>query len=110
MAKPINIDQNNFAEVVLKSKVPVLVDFGAQWCAPCRAIAPLIDQLAEEYDGKINVAAVNVDQNHQLAAKYNIMSIPSVMIFDQGKVVQQLVGFKPKSQFKRALDDLLKSK
>jgi thioredoxin 1 len=110
MAKLINVDQNNFAEVVLKSKIPVLVDFGAHWCAPCRAIAPVIDQLAEGYDGRVNVAAVNVDENPQLAAKYNIMSIPSVMIFNQGKVVQQLVGFKPKSEFKRVLDNLLKNK
>ncbi len=108
MAKSIDVDQNNFAEVVLKSKIPVLVDFGAHWCAPCRAIAPVMDQLAEEYRGKVNVARVNVDESLQLAAKYNIMSIPSVMIFRDGKIVRQLVGLKPKNEFKRALDNLLR--
>lgn len=89
---------DNFDTEVLQAGVPVLVDFWATWCAPCKAIAPLIDAIAEEYDGKVKVGKVNVDDNPSTPGKYGVRGIPTVILFKDGKVVDQVVGAVPKAQ------------
>lgn len=107
MSKPVEIQDGNFDNIVLQSKTPVLVDFWAEWCGPCRMVAPVVEELAEEYDGKITFAKVDVDQNPQIAGKYGIMSIPTLIIFKGGKPLSNIVGFRPKAELKRSLDDAL---
>ena len=97
--------EDNFQKAVLQSKLPVLVDFWAEWCAPCLAAAPILEELAKEYNGKINFARVNVDGNSPLAAKYGIAAIPTLLIFKDGQPMQQIVGYKPKRELKKILDD-----
>jgi thioredoxin 1 len=97
--KTIEANQNNWQSDVLESSVPVLVDFWAEWCGPCRAIIPTLDQLAEEYDGKLKVAKVNVDQNRDLAQQFGVRSIPFLLIIKDGKVAEQMVGALSKPQF-----------
>ena len=88
----ITLDQANFEDTVLKSKVPVLVDFWAEWCGPCRMISPLLEQIANDHAGKVEVGKVNVDQEQALASKYGIQSIPAFFIFKNGQVTDQFVG------------------
>ena len=107
MSKPVEIQESNFDTVVLQSKTPVLVDFWAAWCGPCRMVAPLVEELAEEYDGKVTFAKVDVDQNAQVASKYGIMSIPTLIIFKNGKPMSNIVGFRNKAELKHNLDDAL---
>jgi len=97
------LNEASFQSEVLEAGVPVLVDFWAVWCGPCRMLTPTIESIASEYEGKVNVAKVNVDENQQLAAKYGIMSIPTVMIFNEGKVVEQFIGVQPKGVYEDAL-------
>ena len=97
--KTLEANQNNWQNDVLESPIPVLVDFWAEWCGPCRAIIPTLDQLAEEYDGKLKVAKVNVDQNRELAQQFGVRSIPFLLILKNGKVVEQMVGALSKPQF-----------
>lgn len=96
-----------FGEHVLNSQVPVLVDFWAEWCGPCKAIGPTVEQLAAEYEGKAKVFKVNVDHEGALAEKYGIMSIPALLVFKGGKVVDQMVGAAPKPQIKALIDRAL---
>jgi thioredoxin 1 len=105
MADLVFTDQN-FEEEVLKSELPVLVDFWAEWCHPCRIVGPIVEELATEYAGKLKVGKVNVDQN-QVAGNYGIMSIPSLLIFQNGKVVKSMVGAQSKENFKREIDSVL---
>jgi len=107
MTKPFEVDDGNFEQVVLQSKIPVLVDFWAPWCRPCIMAAPVLEELAEEYSGKITIAKLNVDQNGVTAAKYKIMAIPNLIVFKDGKPVSQIVGYKPKAELKRELDAVL---
>ncbi len=107
MSKPIAVDDSNFDQVVLKSKKPVLVDFWAAWCGPCRMVAPVVDELAEEYTGKIDFAKVDVDQNPKIAGQFAVMSIPTLVLFKNGKPVTNLVGFRPKAELKKSLDATL---
>ncbi|RME94295.1 MAG: thioredoxin [Verrucomicrobia bacterium] len=109
MASPdvLTLDESNFQTEVLQSDVPVLVDFWATWCGPCRMIAPLIDELAAEYKGRIKVGKVDVDQNGQLAQQYRITGVPTLMIFKNGQVVEAMVGVKPKPELKKAIDAAL---
>jgi thioredoxin 1 len=93
---------------VLKSDKPCLVDFWAEWCGPCRMVGPIVEEIAKDYAEKLKVGKLNVDQNGQTAAKYGIMSIPSLLIFNQGKVVEQIVGAAPKKQFVEKIDKILK--
>jgi len=93
-------DENNFDAEVLQSDIPVFVDFYADWCGPCKMMSPVIDQLAAEYEGKIKVGKVNVDENGDLAVKYGIMSIPIMVFFKNGQPVDRIVGAIPKPQMK----------
>jgi len=102
------VGEDNFQKAVLQSKLPTLVDFWANWCAPCLAAAPILEGLAKEYEGKVNFAKVNVDGNSSLAAKYGIAAIPTMLIFKDGQPVQQIIGLKPKKGLKKILDALLK--
>ena len=107
MRKPIVVDDANFEQKVLKSEIPVLVDFWAPWCRPCLMAAPVLDELADEYAGRINFAKLDVDQNNKTAAKYGIMSIPNLIIFKDGEPISNIVGYKPKAELKRGLDAVL---
>lgn len=96
MAKPAEFTDANFETEVLKSDLPVLVDFWAEWCGPCKMIAPTIEQLAGEYEGKLKVGKIDVDVHQQMAMKYNVRGIPTLLIFKGGKPVEQIVGALPK--------------
>jgi len=100
----IALTQENFAQQVLQSPVPVLVDFWAEWCGPCKMIAPLLDELAEEYEGKVKIGKVNIDEQQALAAEYGIRAIPTLLLFNQGEVADQIVGARSKCDFKASLD------
>ena len=107
MTKPIEVNESNFDATVLKSKMPVLVDFWATWCRPCMMVAPLVDELATEYAGKITFAKLDVDQNQKIASQFGVMSIPNLIVFKNGKPAYQVVGFKPKAELKKTLDSAL---
>ncbi len=94
--KPIEITDNNFETEVLKSNLPVLVDFWAIWCMPCKMIAPIVDEIANEFEGQLKVGKVDIDSNQNFAMKFGIRSIPTLLIFKDGKVVEQIVGAAPK--------------
>lgn len=108
MAKPIVLSESNFKQEVLESDKPVLVDFWAGWCAPCNMIAPAVAEIADDYDGKIKVGKVDVDANQQIAANYGLRSIPTLLLFKDGKVVESSVGVIPKQQITQLIDRHLK--
>jgi thioredoxin 1 len=89
----IHVSDTDFEEVVLKSTLPVLVDFYAEWCGPCKMAAPIIDEMAEEYDGKVVIVKLDVDQNQETAGKFGVMSIPTMVLFKDGKELERKVGF-----------------
>jgi thioredoxin 1 len=99
MAKEVNV--RNFEEEVLKSDLPVLVDFWAPWCAPCRMVAPVLEEISKEYEGKLKICKVNVDESPELASQYGIMSIPTLLIFKGGIIVEQAIGAMPKQDLER---------
>lgn len=107
MTKPVAVEDSNFEEKVLKSPKPVLVDFWATWCKPCLAVAPIIDDLAEEYGDRIEFVKLDVDENMKTAATYSVRSIPTILIFKDGKPVSHTVGLRPKSELKQNLDSVL---
>ena len=107
MAHPIAVNDIDFEEQVLKSDTPVLVDFWADWCAPCRMVAPIVEELANEYDGRVTFAKVDVDANAKTSIKYGIRSIPTLLVFKGGKPVDQIVGAVPKAVLKKHLEGAL---
>lgn len=110
MTEPLKVDDQNFKGVVVEAKVPFLVDFWAPWCAPCRAIAPTVEELAGEYAGQVGFGKVNVDENPRVATEYGVRSIPTLLLFKEGKPVKQIVGLRPKKELKKHLDDVLADK
>lgn len=104
MSKALKFSDDSFEEDVLSSDKPVLVDFWAEWCGPCRMVGPIVEELADEYEGKAKIGKVDVDNNPEISAKYGIRSIPSLLIFKNGEVVDQIVGAVPKAQLKKQLD------
>ncbi len=107
MTHPVAVTDADFEEKVVKSKTPVLVDFWAEWCAPCRMIAPMVEELAGEYEGKLNVVKVDVDASPNVSGKYGIRRIPTLLIFKNGKIAEQVIGAVPKSVLKKRLDSAL---
>lgn len=105
--KVLAFGDDNFETDVIKSDIPVLVDFWAPWCAPCKAIAPVVDTLADEYEGKIKVGKVNVDENPATPGKYGIRGIPTIMLFKDGKLIDQVVGAVPKAQLEALIKKAL---
>ncbi len=104
MSKPITVNDNTFQKEVLESPVPVLVDFWAPWCAPCRIIAPVVEEIAREYAGLLKVAKLNTDENSETAMRYQIMGIPTLGIFVNGQMVDQIVGAYPKEHIVQKLN------
>ena len=101
----VELSSANFDQEVLKSDTPVLVDFWAEWCGPCKMLTPVLDELATEYDGKVKVGKVNIDNDQPLSVQYGIQSIPTLLVFKNGQVQEQHVGLKSKTVLKEALDN-----
>ena len=106
MASPkiLALTQENFAREVLQSSVPVLVDFWAEWCGPCKMIAPILDELADEYEGRVRIGKVNIDEQQGVAAEYGIRAIPTLLLFDKGQVADQIVGLRSKRDLKASFE------
>ena len=98
MAKPIHVTDRTFDAEVLTSEIPVLTDFWAEWCSPCKMVAPILDEIAEEYDGELKIAKLDVDENGETARRYGVKSIPTLILFRHGQLVESLVGAMPKGQ------------
>ena len=104
MTKPYEVTDANFESEVLKSDKPVLVDFWAPWCGPCRMVAPIVEELSDEYEGKVKFVKLNTDDNIRTASTYGIRSIPTLLVFKSGQPVGQIIGFRPKGDLKKRLD------
>ena len=103
----LKLTDQNFKQEVLDSTDPVLVDFWAEWCQPCRIVGPIVEELAKDYEGKLKVGKLNVDENGTTAQSYGVMSIPSLLIFKNGQVVKTMIGAQSKDNFKREIDSIL---
>jgi len=104
MSKEITVTDSNFDQMVLSVETPVLVDFWATWCRPCLMVAPILEELSEEYFGRVTIAKLDVDQNPVIASKYKVMSIPTMIIFKNGAPLSHIVGLRPKEELKQSLD------
>jgi thioredoxin 1 len=102
-----DLDQSNFKKEVLESQTPVLIDFWAPWCGPCKMVGPVIEEIATQYAGKIHVGKINVDDNQELASEYGVMSIPTICLFKDGNPAFRLVGFRPKKEITGEIDKYL---
>jgi thioredoxin 1 len=109
MGSLLSVNDTNFKTEVLDSKTPVLVDFWAEWCGPCRQVGPILEELAQEFTGKIKVVKLNVDESQQTAAQFRIRSIPTLLFLKDGNVVKQLIGAYPKPRLKTEIEDVLKA-
>ena len=107
MAKPIDVTDSRFQAEVLEADLPVLVDFWAEWCGPCKVVSPVVEELAEEYNGRVKFAKVDVDANPATAGTYEVRSIPTLLLFKEGKPAAQIVGAVPKSALKKTIDEAL---
>ena len=105
--QPVTLTDATFETEVVQSDQPVLVDFWAPWCGPCHTVAPVIEALAEEYDGKAKIAKLNVDDNPQISQRFNVRSIPTLMVFKGGELVETVVGARPKAQLEQLLDQYI---
>ncbi|GAB1402452.1 thioredoxin [Elusimicrobiota bacterium] len=103
----LNINEQNFEKEITQSDVPVLLDFWAPWCGPCKMLSPIVDELSKEYEGKVKVCKVNTDENMTLSSQFQITSIPCLIIFKEGKPIRKMVGFKSKNDIKRDLDEII---
>ena len=106
-ANIVTLTEANFSEQVVKSATPVVVDFWAEWCGPCKMLAPVLDELAGEYDGKVKIGKVNIDEFQQLAINYGINSIPTLLFFKNGQVADQVIGMRSKRDLKASFDRVL---
>jgi len=106
-ANIVTLTDANFKSEVLDSTHPVLVDFWAEWCGPCKMLAPILDELAGDYDGKVKIAKVNIDEHQNLASEYGIRAVPTMLIFKDGQVAEQMVGYKNRRDLKGSLDRLM---
>jgi len=104
MKSLVHFSDSSFKQDVLESELPVLVDFWAEWCGPCHMIAPIVEQIAQDYQGRLKVGKLNVDENPQIAAQFGIRGIPTLLLFDKGKPVEQIIGAVPKAQIQTKLD------
>jgi thioredoxin 1 len=107
MAEPVQVSDTTFDSEVIKSETPVLVDFWAEWCTPCKMLAPIVEDLASEYGARVKVAKLDVDANPNIAGQFGVMSIPTLILFKGGEAVQRVVGYQPKSALKAKLDALV---
>ncbi len=107
MAHPVTITDSSFTTDVIESSVPVLVDFWASWCSPCKMIAPIIEELAELYDGRVTMAKLDIDANPVVPGKFGVMSIPTLILFQNGKAVERIVGYQAKNKLTGIIDSVL---
>ena len=103
----ITLTSDNFQQEVIKSPTPVLVDFWAEWCGPCKMIAPILDELADEYSGRVHIGKVDIDQHQALAAEYGVRAIPTLLLFQNGQVAEQIVGLRSKRDLRASFDKLV---
>lgn len=103
----LEVTDENFDQEVLQADLPVLVDFWAAWCGPCRMVAPVVEEIASDYAGRLKVAKLNVDENRSTAAKYGIMSIPTLLVFRDGEIKARVIGFRPKGELVRSIEQVL---
>ncbi len=110
MSKPVQVNERIFDGEVLRSPLPVLADFWAAWCGPCRMIAPIVEELARDYGGRLKVAKIDVDENPNLASRYGILSIPTLAIFKDGQLVNTIVGYVPKAELQERIEATLNTR
>jgi len=107
MGEPIEITDESFEKEILESEIPAMVDFGAAWCPPCRALEPILSEVIDEYQGRVKIGSVNVDNCREIAGKFGIMSVPTMIFFKEGKEVDRIIGLSPKENIKVKLDMML---
>jgi len=107
MADVINVNDNNFEKVVVQSELPVLVDFWAPWCGPCRMVGPIVEELAQDNQGRLQVAKLNVDENRMLSERFNVRSIPTLVFFKNGQEIKRIVGAQGKAQLQKIINEIL---